>query len=524
MKTIGNRTYDQKPATGFPNYFLKKNYLWKKKMWLRLSILYLLIQSITPNIFGQYHISQNCTDAWEALIDLKLNTADSLINEELISNPDNLYAHYLAHTCDSYRLIINHSKAGYNDLVKKYNHRMDIMEDKFKDSPYYLFCLSEMQLQTGMFNIIYGDRLTGLRRAYSAYNKTYKNIKEYPDFMGSYKLDGIFNVAISNLPPFVSWAAKTFGVTGDEITGYNILNDYYNYYSKTPGLKQEAALYNILAFKLNKDPDRAYSFIFDMDTNISNSRLIKYFHANVAYRSGKNKEAFEIISTFNPEESEVMFRGYYYLMGKILLQQLNPSAIDYFRKYLTNKPEKQYLKEINYALGLSFFLKGDTLKFLDHKKLACESGNEITERDREAIYDCKLDYLPDINLLKAGLSLDGGYLSKCKYYINEYIKYKGKHDSKSPYNLGFMLINGKYNAMTGDTLPAVDLFREVINEGSDENYYFASEAVLQLGLIYENRNPEEAESFFRTARDLYDSDYYEYIDEIAKKKLKMSGK
>ena len=487
----------------------------------RFIITILVLAVFHQNASAQYEVSKNCTMAWEALLDLRINTAKELTKKEISLNPDNYYAYYVAQNCDAYELMINATSEGYEAFKDNYYDRRENMDDKDVESPYYLACESEMQLQMGIFNIIFGDRLAGLRRAFSAYKKIYKNLDRYPDFQMGNKLDGMLNVAISNLPPFVSWAANTFGVSGDAEVGYSILNTYFDYFGDTPGLNEEAVLYTILAHKLNKDPLGAYNFIKSIDSSYANYLLLKYFYANVAYQSGFNEEALNIFSTFNPNELEIQFNPYNYLYGKIMLRKLDSSAIMYFTKYLDQNNKKDNLKEINYQLALAYLINGNIARFLEHKKFASELGDDITERDREAMYDYRLDYIPDINLVKAKLLLDGGYNLHAKAILEKYSSEKIDYNSQSPYSLEYNLLIGRLEYQTNNNKLAIISFEKVLDMGKDQDYYFASEAALYLGLIFEKTDPQKAISFFERARELYDSDYYEYIDEISKKRIKI---
>ncbi len=494
-------------------------------MFKRLLVLLLLIQVffIKP-LTAQYQITDNCKNAWEAIIDLRLKTADSLINIELKTNPTNYYAIYLAQTTDAYNFMISMSEEKYEAIKDKYENRIELLENKDTDSPHYLQCIAELQLQMGMFNIIFGDKLTGLRKAYGSYKKTYRNIEKFPDFKDSYKLDGIFNVAISNLPPFVNWAATTFGVSGDYDLGYKILNNYYKSYSDEIGLSKEAALYNILSFKLNKDPEKAYIFINKLDSSYFNYKLMAYFRANVAYRVGKNEEALSLLSTIDKRNMEIDFNGFNYLSGKIMLRKLDTVAIKHFNVYLDNQKEQQYHKEINYAIAQAYLISGDIDMFNHYKEMALNNGNDIAERDREAMYDCNLDYIPNVNILKAKLSLAGGYLGESKYWLDEYDKNKANNNQYSPYNLEYYLLKGKYESKSKNISDAIVLLEKVIEFGSDNDSYFACEAARQLGFIYEENDPSLAVTYFKLARSLYKSNYYEYIDEISKKRIKILSK
>ncbi len=468
--------------------------------------------------FSQYKVTPNCLNTWDAIIDLRFEDADSLIENELATNPTNYYAHYLAQTADAFQFMIDMSDSTYKEIIDKYETRMELLDGEDEESPYYLACRAELQLQMGMFNIIYGDRLTGLRKAYGAYKKTYKNIDKYPDFNQSYKLDGIFNVAISNMPPFVNWAITSFGVSGSYDKGYEILRNYFINCKHTNGLGTEAALYNILAFKLNKDPYGAYTFINSLDSNYFKYNLLKYFKANVAYRTGKNEEALEELSTFKRDDLE--FNGYNYLLGKILLRKLDSNSIHHLKKFLKNQKEKQYHKEINYAIAMAYLIAGNIKQTKHHRLLACETGNEITERDREAMCDCNLDYFPDKNLVKAKLLLDGGYLNKANLYLEMFNSVQHDKSDNSPYYLEYLLLKGRLEFRRGNTNEAVSLMSKVITYGENVDYYFASEAALYLGYIYEKSYPQKAVTYFNLARELYQSGFYEYIDEISKKKIK----
>ncbi len=488
-------------------------------MSMRLLIISILILFIsTQKVSAQYEVTENCSKAWEALLDLRIVTAKELVRNEIHINPDNYYVYYLDQNIDAFELMINATPEGYEVFKENYYDRREIMDDRDVESPYYLACESEMQLQMGIFNIVYGDRLAGLRRAYSAYKKVYKNLDKNPDFQMGNKLDGMFNVAISNLPPFVSWAANTFGVSGDDQIGYEILVDYFDYFGNTSGLNTEAALYTILAHKLNKDPYGAYIFTKSIDSSYADYHLLKYFYANVAYRSGFNEEALKILSTFNPEDLEMEFNPYNYLYGKIMLRKLDPSAISYFEEYLRKNNKKDNLKEIHYKLALAFLIAGNKDGFAQNRKLAQELGDDITERDREAVYDYNLEYMPDVELIKLRLLIDGGYLDRASKIIDNYII---NNETPNYYLLDFYLLKGRYEYNMGNYREAITAMEKVIDMGEYEDYYFASEAALYLGLIYEKTDPEKALFFFNKSRALYNSDFYEYIDEISKKRIKI---
>ncbi len=485
-------------------------------MWRKVKYLLLSFMLATQPIFSQYEINSNCEKAWKAIINLRFITADSLISNELEINPTNYYAYYLDQMKEAYMLIADQSQERYKQFCDSYEKRIDFIEGKDTESEYYLSCLAEMQLQMGVFNILFDDKLCGLRHCYCSYKNTYKNLRKHPEYRGSRKLKGIYYIAVDNLPPFVSWAANTFGIEGDYQWGYKILDYFFHHYSDTPGLAQEAALCNILAFKLNKDPQSAYNFISQLDTSFLKYNLIQYFNANVNYLTGHNEEALTILQNSSLDSAEVYFNGYNYLMGKILLRKLDTNSISYFDRYLKNNHHKQYEKEITHKKAVAYLIEGDIERYTEYVNIAQKSGEEITERDREAVYDLDIDYIPDITLTKAFLSLKGGYYAKARYYLDNF---NNNECDFLPYRLRYNLLNGIYYFKEGYNFQAEACFNKVLEEGSDSKYYFASEAAMYLGMIYENIDNNTANEYYDLALSLYETEYYEYISDYSKKKL-----
>ena len=487
----------------------------------RVLLFLLFFTSIVQTSQGAYDVNQNCKDAWMLLMDLRIREAKQIITNEIINNPENYYAYYLDQTCDAYALIINSNESDYEDFLDDYDKRREIMDDKDVDSPYYLACLSEMQLQVGIFNILNGSHLSGLRKAYSSYKNAYRNLDKYPDFKQSLKLDGFFNVAISNVPPFVKWAVSFFGVSANPEYGFKTLYDNYETQKEIEGINAESALYIILTAKINKTPELVYDFTHSLDSSVSQTFIHKYFKANIAYRTGKNEEALAIMQQININNYPYVDIIYSYLMGKILLRKLDGNAGYYILRYLENLQKDEYVKEMNYKLALVSLIEGNRLKYTEYCGIVQNEGKDINERDREALYDASLDYFPDVNLVKARILIDGGYIEKAEIELQ---KFDNNADNLLVYKLEYLFLNAKLFTETGNKHIAINKFKEVIDLGENEDYYFASEAALRLANIYESKGENElAKKYFSKSIKLYKNNYYEYIEDKAVKGLKRVG-
>ncbi len=470
---------------------------------------------------GQYVVNDRCLNAWEKMMDLEVKSAKKIIQKEIRENPTNYYVYYLDQANEFIELLCNPSGEAYSRFLINYQDRRDIMDDKETTSPYYMACESDMMLQTSIVNTLYGDKLSGVRRGYKAYRLTYDNLDDYPDFLMSKKNSGFFNVSISNLPPFVRWASSFFGVKGDQSVGFGLLFNYFLTEKDTRGLNAAAVLYLVNAFKINREPGSAFKFIQSLDSSIRNYRLVKYYYGNTAYRSGHNEEAFRIFREFDTENVEMPFPPYDYMMGRILMRKLDPEAIKYLKDYLQVTKNENYLKEINYYIALYWLINGDQKKFEHYRKITCAVGREVQERDREAMYECSLDYTPDAELVKARLLTDGGYYDEAYPILD---KHKPTLNDPLPWQLEYALLTGRYSEHKKMKKTAITYYKKVIRLGKDEDYYFASDAALRLGFIYKKTDRQKATDYFEMARQLYEKKYYEYIDDMASKQLELLKK
>jgi len=485
---------------------------------IKFFIPLLILLSMGPKAVAGYDINDNCKKAWMLLMDLKIDQAKALVADEIRKNPENYYCYYMDQTCDAFKLIINSGEAGFTAFVTNFNNKRNIMDGKDESSPYYLLCLSEMELQVAVFSVMHGSQISGVNKGIAAYKDLYRNVEKFPQFKPNRKLDGFFNVAIANLPPFVKWALSVMSVKVDINYGFRMLNDYYQSQKNVNGLNAEAALYIILAAKINKTPEMLYTFTSTLDPVISRTFLHNYLRANIAYWSEKNDEGIRLLRSVDPGNNPLAQVIYNYMMGKMLLRKLDPGAESFFKQYFVYVEKLEYYKEMNYGLALCCLIKGDLAGYSRYCGIVRTKGLELNERDREALYDASLDYTPDVNLVKAKLLLDGGYLDAFKKTL---AAFDAGHVRVAAYDMEYHLLKGRYAALTNNDNLAMAEYRKVIELGANSNYYFASEAAYRLGdICRELGQTALATEYYRKSVKFYRKNYYEYIDDKANKGLK----
>lgn len=469
---------------------------------------------------AEYVVNKNVREILDAAFNLKIETARTLIVLEQKINPTNYYAYYLEEYIDAIELIAMPSEARFETFKDNHERRREIMDEKNEDSPYYLSCKAEMSFLLGMFRMRYDERINGFRSSLSALKETGQNLEDHPGFRESLKLKGFFNLTMANLPPFARWAIGFFGVKIEPNTGIDMLAKNLSYYEAQADRQMTAntALIMIIGYKINKVPDMGYKFILNLDESIKSYSLIKFFEANLAYRSGHNEEALAILRNFELSEVELRFDHYNYMMGNVLLRKLDKGAGSYLNKFLSATQFRSYTKEVTYKLAEYYSVMGQEDKFKTYKELAEDTeGDELVERDREATYDSELDYDPDQNLLKARLLLSGGYLSPGYDELN---LFKAKSNNFLPYQTEYYLLLGEYYFKLKNHSQAIANLKKAIELGEDEDYQLASAAAVLLAKVYDaDSEMELAQTYYELATELYEDEYYEYIESYAKSRL-----
>ena len=129
-------------------------------------------------------------------------------------------------------------------------------------------------------------------------------------------------------------------------------------------------------------------------------------------------------------------------------------------------------------------LVGDTVKFQQTMKIMQTKGVAVVDEDKQALYESVQKILPNVVLLRARLLFDGGYYGRA---LNELLDKSIKTFIKSKRDLiEYNYRLGRIYHETGNFSKALEYYRQTIQRGCLEPYYYAAGAAYQMGLLYEN--------------------------------------
>jgi tetratricopeptide (TPR) repeat protein len=481
-----------------------------------LITLIIIFSSLAASAY--YEFTENCQRAMQEIYSLRPETARAILAEEERIHPDNSYRIFLEHYCDAIEIVILEDESKYEIFREKYYERRDILDEEDESSPFHQMIEAEMLMHLGLSYIKFGSMLKGAGKVFSSYKLIKANQEDFPDFIYDDKLAGAYNMIFANIPPVVRWAARMIGIRGDMEKGFEQIKQYHEKVVDIPGMAEESVLVMNFGYKIMWREAEGYQFLSSLDSRFYNCTLISYFYANHAAWAAENDLALELLSQIDRDELEVEFYGMDYLTGRCKLNRLDDDADVWLRRYLNGFPGDDYKKDVSNRLSWYYFIQGDKGAYKHYKNLVEEIGDDLRDRDREAIIEASLEYDPNIHLLKARLLFDGGYYNLSDNQLDEFdpetIDFK-------PYILEYHYRRGRVYQKTARYEEAVTELNKTIEMGEDEDLTFATRAALALGELYEETGDREnAMKSYELCLDLYDSDHSaEGIENKAEKRL-----
>ncbi|MEI6694443.1 MAG: hypothetical protein WCO13_00135 [Bacteroidota bacterium] len=467
----------------------------------KITYILLLFMIIAKTSFAYFDFTVNCRKTHQLIMNMQLTEAQQQIDIEKRGNPSNIIPYYLENLKDFYTIVISQDKTSFDRLLDKRSKIIDLIENDDVNSPYYNYCLADVYFQWAVARIIFmkdfSNMIDGIKAGMEI-KKSYELIKnnqiKFPGFTPNLKLLGLMHAMVDAVPDnykkivkalifdgsFEQGEAELIQLTDKTLTDKNI--DF---------LKTES-LYILTFVELNLQGDKQKaSFLKKYFTapgfvsEFKNNSTLLYAKARYEMFFGNNDEAIKTLENY-PRGKEFSYFGFIdYLTGKVKLNRLDKDAIAYFLTYTKNYKGAHYIKAANQHIAWYYFLNNDKEKYAEYIRKTIQFGLAFSETDKQAEFEAKRRDLPNIQLLKARVLCDGGYFQQAINILDgssQILQLKTTKDS-----LEYLYRMARIYHAWEKTDAAMPYYKKVILNGSKEPWYFACNAALQLGLIYENR-------------------------------------
>jgi tetratricopeptide (TPR) repeat protein len=451
-----------------------------------------------------------------------------LLDKEMVEHPSNLIPVYLENYIDFLTVYIKEEPASFENFRKALDIRMEMVKKGNHDSPWYRYCVGNMRIQFAICRIKFGEYKSAALDIYHAQGELTDNAKKYPGFIIQNSGLGLIQVMAGIIPDNYSWVLKILNMQGDVKKGLDELETVVAYEGKNEIFREfrmEALLY--LAFldaTLGQDPKNAIQIVTNLEAGKStvsepNNPLLIFVKATILSKAGKTDEAISILKGYHIEQEEFPFRYLDYLTGLNKLNRLDPDACLYFIRFLENFKGRNYIKSAYQKLAWTFLLNGNLSEYKVFIDKVITHGGLFIDTDIQANREAKSKELPNTVLLKARLLCDGGYTNKA---MNLLLNQSVKNFIKTPKELlEYNYRLGRIYQQSGNQPEALKYFSQTILAGGSQPWYFAENAALQSGIIYEqNKDFPMAERFFKLCLTMKNTEYKNSLDQKARLELK----
>ncbi|NQW42032.1 MAG: hypothetical protein HQ463_01185 [Bacteroidetes bacterium] len=488
---------------------------------------FILFASFSTYSKASFTFSPNILKAQNLIFDLKLDEAEKILVTEAAITKDNLAIPWLQEYVLFYKNFILEEEILYNNSLKVWDNCIASAEKIKTNDAWHRFVLSDMYLHRALVKLKMEANISAGNDLKKAYTLLKENEKLFYSFLPDNKNFGLIQAAISSVPKSYSWLTNLMGFEGNLIEGSKKIEAYLNSEQKAVehiNLKIETAfIFALLQHHLQKNANAAWKTITPYTMGYKTSMLQNYMRATIANYAGKNDEVINIISQKPSYSSTFPFYFMDYLLGCAKLKKLDTQADIHFKIYTIKFKGKQYKKSAYRYLAWSCILQNDLPTADIYYTLCSKNGSNLQEEDNQAQKEAKEIIKWPAILLKPRLLFDGKYYGQSLTLLNS-IKENDLIHLKC--KLELLYRKARVYHETNDYANALLLYDKVIKEGTNESYYYAAYATLQMGFIYEFQKKNAlAIQYYKKAKNDFSKnlEYRNSIEQKAKAGIKRLG-
>lgn len=487
-------------------------------------ILVLLIHFNTDNSFASDNKTFNdpvFKQAYSCIFKFDLDSAQILISQIKKNNPSNISIYFLNSLIELFEIALFDDPELYENWKSQHSLRIRSLKNyKSENTAYQQFILAEMYLHSAILKFRFNEHISSafdIRKSYRLHNS---NLNLYPEFILSSRSFLMINAAIATIPEKFKPFAKFFGFETHLNSAINDYRLYLEKLNKNPEyqffVNESNLLFAYANLYLLNDESIAWEYVSIATQDYETNPLSAFFRANIAINSGKNKHIESVLLNHTGKsDNTIPFNEY--MMGLSKLYNLDVTALRYFANFIESYKGKNYIKDVYLKMGWAFLIKGDTTNYNNSVFLVKNKGNALIDKDKQALYEVKSNKIPNIVLLKARLSFDGGNYQKALEILkySEYNEFTYEEKAEYTYRMGRIYHKLKqYNN-------ALEQYKKYLNEFRVSRSYFGAASALHSGEIYEKeKNYEKAIYYYELSNTFKDHPYSSSMEQKANAAIK----
>jgi tetratricopeptide (TPR) repeat protein len=473
---------------------------------------------IVPAAFAKpvYDFNENCRNAYQWIIELKFKAADSLLNIEQNTRPDNVIPYFIHMKRFFLQTFISEEipdfmkfKAARTALLKAIN---DADENT---SPYALHFKSETALSYAILKVKFNELISAGYEFRKAYKLSAENINRYPSFLPNFKTAGVMHALVGAVPSGYRWLLSLLGFSGTIDQGMNELDKIYQQSmtdNRLAFLRQEILFINgFLKWHLQNRKEEALKMAEEM--SMSDSPLLHFGAASIYMYNGENEKVLQLLENKKTQDDRYRILYLEYLHGIALLYKNDMRTTEHLEQYISGFKGTSFIRSAIQKKGWAALLQGDTAAYLKAMQQIIDARGDFTDEDKQALAEARSKTIPNPQILRSRLLFDGGYFNQA-FKILASIKPSSLKSEKERVEYIYRLAR-TYEKLN-DHEKAIRYYLETLNLGKNKPWYFAANSALLLGQWYEhNHNPGKASYYYNLCIDMKNHEYENSIEQKA---------
>lgn len=446
--------------------------------------------------------------AYRLTLNLQVDEALQMVTDQ--NSAEDLY---IASLAEAIELLITEDNTKFSEYEERFQNRLD---QNIKSSQRdYQFLQAELRLHWAFVYLKFGHELDAALHLRQAYQIAVSCKEKFPDYLPIRKTTGILEVILGSVPEKYNWVLSLLNMNGSVSTGLTDLEKIGA--SESPLSIEGKLLYALIQGFILQQTDLAFEGMKKIFDEQKGNQLALFLTASLAIKNSQSEVALEMLRTLSDSVSGIPLYYADYLKGEAYLHKgdyLN--SISSYRWFINHHTGQNYMKDAYYKIGLCYWLNGNENDALAIFREARNKGKEVTEADKSAARSLSEKEPPNIKLSKIRYLTDGGYYRDAENLLSNITSMDLfiKRDQVEYYYRKARL------AHKTNKPEAANLYQQTIEMTSQENWYFAPNACLQLGYIYQSQNKlQEAEMFFERAISYRRHEYKNSIDSKARSAL-----
>ena len=491
-------------------------YYWQFRRFL-VALLGILASAALAQAADNFEFSATTKIAYKAVLSLRFEDAKAATAQTHRTDHNNLAADYVDDYIDFFRIVIDEDKTLYSRLAANKDYRLGrIAQYGNPNSPYHNYMQAQIRLHWAIVKVRFEEYVGAAWEVKKAYALLEQNQRKFPDFIANKASLGVLHAAVGTIPDDYRWGANLVGMSGTIQQGQREVSEVLAFAKKNDFIFEEETivLYAFLLLHLGNQGDDAWQTIRSPKLNAATSPLACFVQANIALHTAHSDEAIRLLINRPTGEAFYPFWFLEYMLGFAKLNKGDADARTYLTRYVRNFKGNSYIKDTYERLAWEALLRGDAAGYKTNMASCKTQGKTTTENDKKANSDAQNAAVPNVFLLRARLLFDGGYYSRAAALVAEY----SEKDFATPaQKLEYWYRQGRIQDKLDNTAKAIIFYNQTIEKGKNDPAYFACNAALQLGLLYERqKNKPQAIIAYNLCLSLSPSEFKAGLHQKAK--------